>query len=173
MLNGEIRRVRVWYEVGPALRIGHEGRQYFPVALGGQWNPGRLPGQPCLYLLPGCQYGCRTVEDLRIADDSDECQKARPRQAHGRSTTDAVIQPCSRHVVLLERTDMGVHQRACVDEDHRNCSRSPAASTSATSSRLPTRHRPRSAVGVRYRTGGPGARSCVADPPARRHSRPS
>ena len=156
MLDGESGQVSVRYEVSSALCAGHEGCQYFPVACGGQRNPGRLRGQPRLYLLPGCQHRYGTFEDSRIADNSDKCQKARPRQTHGRSTTESPIQPLPRGVVLRERADGGVHQQVCIDEDHRNRSPSPAASTSATSSRLPTMHRPRSTVGVRYRTGGSG-----------------
>lgn len=46
MFDGESGQVSVRYEVGPAFRASQEGCQYFPVAFGGQWNPGCLRGQP-------------------------------------------------------------------------------------------------------------------------------
>ena len=60
-----------------------------------------------------------------------------------------LARPSASRGVLRERADVGVDQQVGIDEDHRNRSPSATASASATSSRLPSRHRPRSAVGVR------------------------
>ena len=46
MLDGESSQVSVRYEVSSAFCASHERCQYFPVACGGQWNPGRLRDQP-------------------------------------------------------------------------------------------------------------------------------
>jgi hypothetical protein len=68
-----------------------------------------------------------------------------------------LIQPAARALVLRQRRDMGVDEQVCVDERYRNCSPSVTGRTSATSSMLATRHRPRETEGVRYALQGAGA----------------
>ena len=46
VLDGKSNLASVRHEASSAFCVSHEGRQYFPVACGGQRNPGRLLNQP-------------------------------------------------------------------------------------------------------------------------------
>ncbi len=132
-----------------AFRLLHHGGERLLVAFRRQGNPDGLGGEPRLHLPPcgGHRGGAR--KDARVAGDPREREQAGPRQAYRRGGVDPFVEPLVRPRVLRERGHVRVDQQIGVDEDHRNSSPSATASTSATSSRLPARHEPRSTVGVR------------------------
>ena len=55
-----------------------------------------------------------------------------------------LVEPIARHGVLLEYGDVGVEEEIGVDNPHRKSSPSAMAMTSAASSMLPIRQRPKS-----------------------------
>ena len=149
VFDGERGQMRVGHEIRAAFRLPHQRGEGLLVAFRRQGNPDRLGGEPRLHLPPCRGYRSGAREDARVADDPHEREQAGPRQAYRRGGVDPFVEPLVRPRVLRERGHVRVDQQIGVDEDHRNSSPSATASTSATSSRLPARHRPRSTVGVR------------------------
>jgi hypothetical protein len=93
--------------------------EYVPVLLSWLGDPGGAAGQPLLYLLPNIADAFREPDDSGIADDANESQQRRPRQAHCRQIAQTKIEPTTRR--LMERRPLGVRvdKKIGVDQDQR------------------------------------------------------
>src|SRR2546427_1464272 len=135
----------------------------------GLGNPDRGTIEPFLHLAPGGGEGLGALEYPRVGDQPHVRQQARPGEPHGCRAIQPLIQPGARGFVLGKRGDASIEEQIRVDQNHRYASPSAAASTSATSSMLPSRQRPSEVEGVRYggrRAGG----ATICSSPCRRAS---
>ena len=119
MLDGERGKMGILDKIRVHSRRGEELSDYLAMALGGLRNPYSLGGEPGEHLPP--RFGDRRgpFEYAWIGGQSQECKQARPRQADGRDSIQAGIQPCAGALVLGKGADVGVDQQIGIDQYHR------------------------------------------------------
>jgi len=106
-------------------------------------DPDRPPVEPFLNLLPGLPKGLGALENAGIGHETQKTQKARPGEAQRFETLEFFIEPAAGSGMLFECGNMGIDKEVCVDDPHLKFSPSAMARTSARSSILPIRHRPK------------------------------
>jgi hypothetical protein len=143
MLHGQRRQMGIRHQVGTQRRLTEQGAENPRVAGSRSRHPDHRHLQPLFHLLPGCRHGHWPLKHARVGDQPHKRQQGRPGEAHTRQRIELLIQPRVRRSVLRQFSGVGIDEEIGIDEDHRNASPSARASTSAISSRFPTRQRPR------------------------------
>jgi hypothetical protein len=136
------------YMVCPKIIGGEKAIQDLSMPRGGMRNPGRPAIEPFLHLPPGVFEGLGTLENAGIGYNTDKAQQTRPGKAEWFESLKFFFFLVARDGVLLDCNNVGVEEVIGIDNAHRKSSPSAIARTSATSSMLPMRQRPRSTARV-------------------------
>ncbi len=148
MLERKGRQVSVGHQVSSCSRDRQERAKNLSMTVGRQRDPGGWAIEPLFHLPPGIYYRPGMLENARIGDQTDKPEQTRPGQPDRCGSIQPIVEPGSRRRMLSHRGGMGIDEQVSIHEDHKWDSPSAIASTSATSSMLPTRQRPRETSGV-------------------------
>jgi len=117
VLNRESGKMSIAYEVSDSSTVAKHALKNYPMMIARVNDSNTRLVQPALHALNRFRYCKRTPMQPWIGADTNEGREHRPAQTNRTRTTELLVPPNPRWLVMLGKTVLGIEQNVGVDEN--------------------------------------------------------